>query len=599
MARTISFLIEQPTSVVDLDEGRIDTLVISASMYEDAVVVISRYGDDVWDLRPYFGQSNIPRSMKRISWSSISPGFVTGAKAVLFRYWSIGVPGRTRPGARSVISAFSGLKVFFSWLATRGVQRISDIRTLHVSAFIADCRERNVSPKALFAFCRAIELLHILREYSPDPFGCEPWPGTNATTVAGLNGPTTLAQLSTQIIPDKVLQVLFQYAERQIAGARDHLDERDQGQREPFRDPQLLRIRDAAFFLIGVTSGMRCEELVGVEVDAVRDEQRDGLTVHWLRSIEHKSARGESEWIVPDIAVTCVRILERWSRPFRERIALEANRLREELDTETDPAARASLLCRLGELKADHNRLFLGSSRGDVLAMSANAWRRRMEAFVKEAGVDWKLSPHQLRRTFVVACAHHALGDLVYLKEQLKHHSLDMTAMYACNPKQDESLIDEVLESIRAFKVGVIEHWLNPEALITGAAAETIRANRVDGIASRRALAEDTADKIAIRATGHGWCLAQDDGCGGQGLWEKTRCVECSNGLMDERHIAVWRGIYDQQCELLDISDELGPGAARRVVRDLERAERVLRSLGVPLDEGKVSHGQGSRCDDK
>ena len=27
-----------------------------------------------------------------------------------------------------------------------------------------------------------------------------------------------------------------------------------------------------------------------------------------------------------------------------------------------------------------------------------------------------------------------------------------------------------------------------------------------------------------IRATGHGWCLAQEKGCGGAGLYETTRC---------------------------------------------------------------------------
>jgi hypothetical protein len=49
-------------------------------------------------------------------------------------------------------------------------------------------------------------------------------------------------------------------------------------------------------------------------------------------------------------------------------------------------------------------------------------------------------------------------------------------------------------------------------------------------------LAEDTSDLVNIRATGHGWCLASDAGCGGQGLYEPTRCLGCGNGLIDNTY---------------------------------------------------------------
>ena len=51
-----------------------DATVIS-SVLDDAgrEVVLSRYGDDQWELWPYFQQSNVSPSAKKIDWRSISP----------------------------------------------------------------------------------------------------------------------------------------------------------------------------------------------------------------------------------------------------------------------------------------------------------------------------------------------------------------------------------------------------------------------------------------------------------------------------------------------------------------------------------------------
>ena len=57
--------------------------------------------------------------------------------------------------------------------------------------------------------------------------------------------------------------------------------------------------------------------------------------------------------------------------------------------------------------------------------------------------------------------------------------------------------------------------------MVTGGAAGPIKAfrakQRLATVTTRKKLAEDTADLVNIRATGHGWYLASDAGCGGQG----------------------------------------------------------------------------------
>ena len=99
---------------------------------------------------------------------------------------------------------------------------------------------------------------------------------------------------------------------------------------------------------------------------------------------------------------------------------------------------------------------------------------------------------------------------------------------------------------------------------------------------SRSALLTETAAQVHIRATGHGWCLAQEKGCGGAGLYEATRCVGCKNGVIDESFTEIWKGIYQQQTELLAI-DDAGPAVKQRAERDVQWARQVMVDLGVLL----------------
>ena len=110
---------------------------------------------------------------------------------------------------------------------------------------------------------------------------------------------------------------------------------------------------------------------------------------------------------------------------------------------------------------------------------------------------------------------------------------------------------------------------------------------------SRTALLAETAAQVRIRATGHGWCLAQEKGCGGAGLYETTRCVGCKNGVIDQSFADVWRGIYDQQTELLTI-DDAGPAVKQRAERDVQWAHQVMVDLGVLPQASSASNLSGA-----
>lgn len=63
-------------------------------------------------------------------------------------------------------------------------------------------------------------------------------------------------------------------------------------------------------------------------------------------------------------------------------------------------------------------------------------------------------------------------------------------------------------------------------------------------------------------------------------MYETTRCVGCKNGVIDQSFADVWRGIYDQQNELLAI-DDAGPAVKQRAERDVQWARQVMVDLGV------------------
>jgi hypothetical protein len=161
-----------------------------------------------------------------------------------------------------------------------------------------------------------------------------------------------------------------------------------------------------------------------------------------------------------------------------------------------------------------------------------------------------------------------------------------MSQLYAANPKQDSAIYDEILEEVRSQKVDIIQSWLLGDPPLAGGAGKSVMKLRAHDFPNRKALIEETSANLNLRSTGHAWCLAQDEGCGGAGLYERVRCGGCGHGLIDGSFKPVWQEIYRHQLELLDEEQYLGAGAAERVRRDFEMAKSVLTDLGVDIVEG-------------
>jgi site-specific recombinase XerD len=156
-------------------------------------------------------------------------------------------------------------------------------------------------------------------------------------------------------------------------------------ERIPARTP--LELRDRAMLELAYSCGLRCEEIVNLDLGALDFESEQ------LRVL----GKGEKERLLP-VGEPAQRALRRYCEQGRHALA-------------TDPRERALFLSKSGR------RL----SNSDVT--------RRLALWVREAALAAGISPHSLRHSF----ATHLLeggADLRTIQELLGHASISTTQVY-------------------------------------------------------------------------------------------------------------------------------------------------------------------------
>ena len=589
--KAYDLLADQPVSSKGLSESAKFNIVVSAVADMDGSNhVLSRFGDSIWDFRPYFEQSNVADGQKYIPWpGDCSQELVDDCKAVLYAWFKRGLPGSKPPVAMGICQAAIASAIpMMRWLTALNIKRFDQVKPIHVVNYVHYTKSRLTrNAGSVYDSLRILDFLWVFRNDTSSPLAACPWGDSSLWRVSGLAkqvGGTETGK--TPIIPPDVQAKVFNYCEEILAAAPRILNERDAGSLG-LRNPALIRIRDAALYVLSITSGMRNEEAIGVETGSWRSEVRDGVEFHWVATTEHKTGKGKVEFLIPELTVKVLDLMWRYAKPLQEKLTLEIA----EMECNPTPQDLVNRMLRLAKAKRDAQKLFLCTSRSGhsestgyhVDALSNGGSKVSFRRLAEAAGTDWQLAPHQCRRTYARNVVESRMGrsSLVFLKWQFKHSSMSMTQLYASNPMQDASLFDEVLEEMTDFKVDLIESWLGDQALSGGAGREIQKARAIT-LKSRTALLAETAAQVHIRATGHGWCLAQEKGCGGAGLYEATRCVGCKNGVIDESFAEIWKGIYAQQTELLTI-DDAGPAVRQRAERDVQWARQVMVDLGVLL----------------
>ena len=585
VGKAYELLASQPDSLAGLSAEERSNVVVSAVLDDDGNSdVLSCVGDSVWEMWPFHKTPNTQDCEKRLDWSRIPEAYREACQNVLYRYWKVGRPGCEPPGAASLRQSLKHLRTFCRYVDAQGLGTLADIQPLHITNFIHVRKAAGLTANTLAHQLSALEVLYAFRNQYDKGLQVHPWPESSASEVAGMTGrggKDIRKSAVTPLIPPEVAKTLFLYAESILNRADELLDERDRGERYTFKDPDITAIRDASFYLIGVLTGMRTSELSSIEVGAGRTEVRNGITFHWMASVEYKTKKGRVEYLMPAMAHRTLRTMERWSAPYRERLAEQVATLKQMPGKNS-----AKELQWLATARNNLNRLFLGNGNSGIVPVSGIGWAVKLRQFARDAGTDWELAAHQMRRLYAYTFVRHRLGDMLFLKEQFKHSSIDMTQLYATNPLQDVALYDDILSELTIYKAGVVAQWLEKDEPLAGGAGRKIMDLRAHDFENRKELLTETSLRINIRSTGHSWCLSQDEGCGGSGIYAKGSCGGCHNGLIDRRFIPIWQEAYRHHQQLRKDALELGPGVMKRVEEDLAQAARILKDLGVNVEAG-------------
>lgn len=579
-------LADQPASLAGLSPEERAQVVVSAVINDVGnTTIISRVGDMKWNLWPFVSTPNVPDSRKCIDWKGIPETYREAIQNVIYAYWKQGRAGCELPSVTTLRYTVSSFRLFCRYAAASNLPSLTDLHPLHIAGFVHDQKTSGKASTALTCIFMALELLYLFRAEHKGALGFHPWPHSSAMDMAGATagkGEDARRVGLTPLIPMDVASILFCHAEAVLDQADSLLDERDRGQRSAFKDTEITNVRVACFYLIGVLTGMRPSEISSIEIAAGRTEVRNGFTFHWLTSIEHKTKMGVVDYLMPSVGHRILRTMERWSEPHRQ---LLADQIAEMEDKNSE--LTADDLQWLATARSNTKRLFLGNRSRRVSLVSGNYWGPLIKQFALDAGTNWGLTPIQMRRLYAHTFVRHKLGDLLFLKEQFKHSSINMTQLYASSPRQDAALYDDILTELHRYKGEVIATWLEKDEPLAGGAGHKIMEMRAQDFPHRKALVAETSRRVLMRSNGHAWCLAQDDGCGGSGIYAKGSCGGCRNGLVDRRFAPIWQEAYRHHTELLKDAQQWGPGAVKRVKADLEQAAKILRDLGLNPESAK------------
>ena len=607
----------QPDDIRGLSSAERDKLIVATTLVDGHWVIVSRYGDDIWQLTGF--PNNVSFQQRRITFSSVPPAFRAVVKAMFYRYLRRGRSGSERPKGSTITDLFNGSSPFLRHLEALKLDHLGAVSPTIAATYVAACRahmqiykKKPLSKRALQARFDAVETIYELSQFTDDKILQHPWPDSSSRAIAGRIG--FIPGAGTPLIPDDIFCTLFEQAHQQVEHGMSMFELRDglqttaekhkrlsdrgiydaktrylnsMGWKGGLRkfNRSLISLRTACYIVLASTSGCRNHELANLQSGAHhRTEDDEGTIYHWMRSKSEKTDEGMHDWMIPEAAVRAIRVMEHWAAPYQAKIAAEINQ-RRRINTQ-DP--------QITEAKKHAHSLFLGlptKNDNTVRTLSTDSWNGYLRDFATDCGFNWKLASHQFRRKFANYAAHSRFGDLRYLKEHYAHWSLDMTLGYAMDDSWgqhlDLELYSEIQDELEDIKLGVVDNWIGDESL-AGGYGRAIKGwkRKPENLLifkDRASMLKSISESTAIRSNGHAWCTADNDGCVGNTL-ERTRCTGCDQSVIGSIHAPIYQRLYDDLKELL-LCKDIGEGGRLRVERDLNRCREVLVQLDMPPED--------------
>jgi integrase/recombinase XerC len=162
----------------------------------------------------------------------------------------------------------------------------------------------------------------------------------------------------------------------------------------------MLGARDRAIMETLYSSGLRVSELVGLDLS----------DVNFLGEVLHLRGKGKKERMAP-VGASALQAIQRYLT-FRDT----ESRNRDKQNSESQQQAKSF----------DKQALFI-NKHGQRL--STRSVRRKLDKYLRQAGLDPRISPHTLRHSFATHMLNNG-ADLRMVQELLGHRSLSTTQVY-------------------------------------------------------------------------------------------------------------------------------------------------------------------------
>ncbi len=596
-----------------------DKLIVSMRNVDEELVTVSVYGDDIWWLSGT--TTNTIKANTKLDFLTIPYFFRDATKAMMYRLMRRGRSTGKRSGTPSLYKMLTQMRYFYAYLQEIGISSLRDCTPIVCNQYVHICKNakanlRGKKEKTLltsggvYKRLLAVEAIYELSQYCDDSMERHPWPDVSADYLSGYGRAKRKEDAKTPLMPDDIFEKLFQQAWHTVANAdhvlnlRDYVDNMVFGgvskdywstlKTKALNDigwtggliklrSELHRIRTACYVVIASLSGCRNHELSFLKLGAHYSSQDDrGEIYWWMNSRSTKTSAGNTQWMIPDAAVTALKIMDRWAQPYQMKLNEEIESYRS-----IDPRD-----VRISEAQEHIGSIFVGvdmKHANQVRTIGTRQWNALLKEFASSCGLEWRLATHHFRRKFANYAARSQFGDLRYLKEHFKHWSLDMTLHYALNDAHEAELYAEIDSEVSNLKEQVVETWLDVSEPLAGGYGSSLenwraRSEHVTLFKSHAHMISSIAESTAIRSNGHAWCTADDDLCVGNSL-EPTRCAtDCGNSVIGRKHAPIYKQLLDD-LEPLQHLDDIGEGGKARVRRDIARCRNVLNTLGYEAVE--------------
>jgi integrase len=557
--------------------------------------------------------------------------------SVRARSLSTGLPQR----ARTAIGHFAHLRPLLHWMDKEGYRRFAEIDCDAILRFrhaIGERRGRGgayVLPNTLTSLLEALASLYHLRDELGDGLLVDPFLGRSPRQLAGAYGVKHYGPYTPDAIAIPLVQQSIEFLEH---GAIDVLRAREiyattmaqtlerissngncnrsvlealgalsintpRGPQRIFRIQDLNDVIDmlyaACFVVISYLVGARVSEILHLRAGCIQPRPTLGVSgateIEVMTGTIFKHDRGyfgrPHEWVVPQVAIHAVSVLEALSAPNRERAG------RSELWLRARTAART-----MGATEWQREppgpsavRVITPSTMTECLQRYAR-WLN-LPSF---EGKSRRLTAREARKTFARFAALRDRTCLYALAQHLGHRDRSVTDSGYSGT--DHDLEREIRTEVLERSVAAWEHMLSTPQL-GGRAGHEILAKRPVFRGARMKVELKSYARTLVEAglvlgvCDYGYCVYRQEysACRGNSAGpnpvhrEPSTCARCLNFAVSTSHRPYWLD-QSKRCEAL-LNEPALPTQTLKIARErLEEARAVLASIDKSVKDGAHAH---------